>query len=35
MTSIGIFLGGFGLFLLGVGTVWRVSLEDKAGRFRD
>ncbi len=35
MTGLGIFLGGFGLFLFGASAIWRVSLEDKAGRFRD
>ena len=33
MMSLGVFLGGVGLLLFGIGTIWRVSLEDKGGRF--
>lgn len=35
MMSLGIFLGGVGLLLFGIAALWRVSLEDKAGRFHD
>ena len=34
MTSLGVFLGGVGVFLFGIASIWRVSLEDKNGVFK-
>lgn len=35
MMSLGVFLGGLGLLLFGAASIWRVSLEEKAGRFSE